>query len=210
MINTLPFPLYHGTSTIFEDSIKQHGLGGHNLIKEYSVLEFLSELEAVANSMIMHDNDWKYGMQYDVSNITGQKVFGLMNYQHGQVYLSPNRMTAGFYSQNKYGSEALTCVFKIIDILAKNGIQISKDVKDKYEPVLNLRNLDKKQIVYEIFGLPIDFLLMGEAGQDVNNQIEKVMIQIEKHGYDKYQSKVDQINFRLAKPIPFEMLKEVG
>ena len=43
----LTIPLYHGTSTIFWDSIKTHGVGRRNGIKEWQVLD----LFAIAKSM---------------------------------------------------------------------------------------------------------------------------------------------------------------
>ncbi len=43
----LTIPLYHGTSTIFWDSIKTHGVGGRNMIKEWQVLD----LFAIAKNM---------------------------------------------------------------------------------------------------------------------------------------------------------------
>jgi hypothetical protein len=36
-------PLYHGTSSLWYESIMTHGLGGRNLIREFQVLELLGE-----------------------------------------------------------------------------------------------------------------------------------------------------------------------
>src|ERR1700675_2209132 len=37
----LPFPLYHGTNTIWRESIGDNGLGGKNIVEELGVVEFL-------------------------------------------------------------------------------------------------------------------------------------------------------------------------
>jgi hypothetical protein len=37
-------PLYHGTTNLFIDSIKDHGLGGRNLVEEWNLIAIYREL----------------------------------------------------------------------------------------------------------------------------------------------------------------------
>ncbi len=202
----LPFPLYHGTSTLFTDSIKANGLGGNDIIKELRVLNFLSELETLADTTLTNNENWIYSPKYSISQITSQKT----GFQHGQVYLSPSRHTAGRYSQRTFGSEAISSVFEVVDILRSNNIQISNDLLNRFQAIMHLETVEKKPILYEISDLPVDYLLMGEKGEDVNIQIDKVMKIIEKYGFDGILGHAQQINFRLAKPIPFDWLTELS
>lgn len=202
----LPFPLYHGTSTLFTDSIREKGLGGNDSIKELKVLDFLSELEKLADETLTNNENWIYSPKYSISQITSQKT----GFQHGQVYLSPSRHTAGRYSQRTYGSEAISSIFEVVDILRSNNIQISNDLINRFQTIMHLETVEKKPILYEISDLPIDFLLMGENHEDVNIQIGKVLKIIEKYGFDKISLHAQQINFRLAKLIPFDWLTELS
>ena len=99
----LTFPLYHATSSLFEDSIKEFGLGGVNIVEQYHVLEFLRELEAIADARLGDHDDWKHIAKTEVSYITGQKLLPGGNFQHGDVYLTPSLPTARRYAKNKYG-----------------------------------------------------------------------------------------------------------
>jgi len=198
----LPFPLYHGTSSLFTGSLIEKGLGGKDIIKELKVLDFLSELEKLADETLMNNENWIYAPKYSISLITSQKN----GFQHGQVYLSPSRHTAGRYSQRIYGSEAISSIFEVIDILRNNKVQISSDLLNRFDSIVQLENLEKKPVLYEISDLPVDYLLTGEKNEDVNIQIDKVMKIIEKYGFEQISLHAQQINFRLAKSIPYNLL----
>jgi hypothetical protein len=52
----LPFPLFHGTSDIFLSSIRQHGLGGKNIVVEWRGFEFLSTAMSMLDRHIDRTN----------------------------------------------------------------------------------------------------------------------------------------------------------
>lgn len=180
-MRTLRFPLYHGTITFFNDSIMKYGLGGANPIEELKVLGCLSELEKLADEKLANNEDWVYILKYPISNITSQKN----GFQHGQVYLSPCPYTAGRYSDRTHGSEAISSVFDVVNILKKNNIQIGQDLLNRFAPIMQLEYIEKKSVIYKVTDLPVDYLLMGERHEDVYEQIGKVMSIIEENGAEK-------------------------
>lgn len=103
----MPFPLYHGTSTLWQQSIREHGLGGRRIIEEFRALEF----HRLAWSCIKSPPaDWPVGAAYVMEQINAQSVTkGGFNFRHGGVYLTPSRLTATHYAiHNPFGSELLT------------------------------------------------------------------------------------------------------
>jgi hypothetical protein len=104
---TLPFPLYHGTSTIWKDSILRYGLGGRKIVEELRALEFFREACARLDSMPEHLRP--AGSQIVLDLIAKQGVSDAgVNFRHNSLYLTPNRKAALRYAQNSFGSELLT------------------------------------------------------------------------------------------------------
>ncbi len=103
----LPFPLYHGTSTLWEQSIRMHGLGGRRILSELRALEFFRRARECLKVV---PTDWPVGTELCMVSIEAQSVTtGGFNFRHGGVYLSPSRQTAVRYAvQNQFGSELLT------------------------------------------------------------------------------------------------------
>lgn len=202
----IKFPLYHATSSLFKDSIKEFGLGGFNPILEFKVIELMKELEIIANNSLKNINSW-IKLQYSTSLMTQQKIttYG-GSFQHGDVYLTPSLYTASHYSKNRYGSEAITQTFEIIDLLEVKGVSISKELMQIYNSFFELRKLPCEPIVYRMKNLPIIYLSQGERGEDLEQQIKEVEEAISEYGLEKYEGIVQQVNFRVKKPIPWEIV----
>lgn len=52
-------PLFHGTSTLFWESIQTHGLGGMNPIEVYSVRAFVQEAFEFCELVLSGDEEWE-------------------------------------------------------------------------------------------------------------------------------------------------------
>jgi len=205
----LNFPLYHATSSIFEESIKLQGLGGCCPVKEFKAIEFLSILEEIGNKELADNKFWNYfEFQYTISLMTNQRITdGGFNYQHGGVYLTPSIDTAVRYSRNKYGSEIISKIFETLDLFTSLDVKIDLKLLADFQNLIALKGLTAIPVIYEINNLPIEYLSMGESGQDLDKQINRVIEDISKFG------KVivgQQINFRLKNQIPFEMLTKIS
>ena len=166
-MNSLNFPLYHATSSLFENSIKEHGLGGYKPIKHLKVLELLNELEVIADNSLEDVDDWKYELKYPVSLILKQIIVSGGNWQHGEVYLTPDPFTARRYSNNKYGSEIISETFKLIKLLRKNNISIEPEIFKIYQDFFALELIESIPIIFRIIDLPLNYLSQGEMGEDL-------------------------------------------
>ena len=182
----LKFTLYHGTSTLFLESIKSEGLGQTNIVLKYDLITTLKELYAVAKVNIEY---WKlYG--WYVEDIIGQKING-SNWQHGQVYLSPALSTAFRYARsNKYGSELVTLIVRMYNDLIIKGIKFP--MKNNF--ILSILDKDFLPVVLKINNIQIDFL-ETETLDSLQSSIDLV------NEFKEDESVCQQINFRLTKPI---------
>ena len=205
-MNELKFPVYHATSSLFESSIREFGLGGKNPIMDLNAIELLKEIEVIADASLGQLDDWKYKLKYPISLITSQVIISGGNFQHGEVYLTPSIFTASNYSTNKYGSEVISNIFLVVDLLRQNKISINLDIINRYQDVFELEKMNCNPIIFKALNLPRNYLLGGEKGEAIDHQINKIEEAIIKYGIDKYESWVQQFNFRLYKPIPWNLL----
>lgn len=114
----LEFPLFHGTSSIFLDSINKHGLGGKIKID----LKLLKDI-CGAHESLGKDNLWWLANsdQYNNYILTDRIVKGRSNYVYGELHLSASRITAENYAlSKKYGSELLSYTIIAYEELKKN------------------------------------------------------------------------------------------
>ncbi len=202
----LKFPVYHATSSLFKNSIEEYGLGGFNPIRELKVIELMKELEIIANNSLNGNDGW-IRLQYSTSLMTAQRITSYGgSFQHGEVYLTPSLYTASRYGRNKYGSEAISQTFEIVDVLEANGISISDELMRIYDSFFKLRNVPCEPLAFRMDNLPIFYLSKGERGEDLGQQIKEVEEAISQYGRDKYEGVVQQVNFRVNKPIPWEIV----
>jgi hypothetical protein len=103
--NYVPFPLYHGTATLWKQSILEHGLGGRDVVKEMHALEFCRQgVEHLQSAPADYQLD--PARQFLIEKMCTQEVTRAgFNFRHGgRVYLTPSRDTARRYAQD-FGSE---------------------------------------------------------------------------------------------------------
>lgn len=205
----LGYSLFHATSSLFEDSIRELGLGGFNPIEELKVIELINKLEILANDSLEGNKDWTK-LQYSTSLISKQRVTYGGNFQHGEAYLTPSRYSAFRYSKNKYGSEIITETFKIIDLLITNSVSIDDELVKSYGSFFNLRNIPCKPIIFEMKNLPIDYLSSGERGEDLHEVFNSIKEAVDVLGAENYEKAVELFNFRVRKPIPWSLLTKVS
>ena len=137
--NNLTVDLYHGTSTLFLDSIVSNGLGGINPVKDWNLLELSKEVYDLSVEHLQ-------GTQlFQVSSLafklmTEQKNSGSFNFQHGDTYLSASKITAANYAISKrYGSEILTYTIDFLkELLTLNIPYVKQELYRKYSGVFEL------------------------------------------------------------------------
>ena len=127
------FKYFHGTSTIFLDSIKKHGLGAVNPNIELKNLDVLKFLFNLCESNIPHNSrhlelrDTSLAMVHQGTNKLIDEFGNTMNlhYRHDGIYVSLSRIRAATYSiLNKYGSEILERCIQLYELLRNEGVEI--------------------------------------------------------------------------------------
>jgi hypothetical protein len=105
--DVLPFPLYHGTSSVWRASIIKHGLGGRRIVEELHAVDFC---RAALGSLASLPADRQPEILEPTKRIASQQVTeGGFNFRHGgAAYVTPSRSAALRYAGNYLGSEILT------------------------------------------------------------------------------------------------------
>jgi hypothetical protein len=162
----LTIPLYHGTSDLFYESIRQFGLGGRNLIMEFRVIELLRELISVCRRSLPNREQWPVKMQV-AESIAQQCVSrGGFNFRHGSTYLTPSSYAAANYATSgEYGSEALEQFMLLWNRLRQSGIGLPQQISDGARPIINFALKPKMPIMIKVDGISAT-VLRAEKGGD--------------------------------------------
>ena len=170
----LEFPLYHGTSTIFLDSILRHGLGAFNPLIDLKVLPLLEYIYPLWNKAFESDSN-RQAAKFCIEWILGQVVTeGGANFRHGGTYLTPSKKSAVSYAlKNRFGSELLSYTLNLYQDLVSCKPEISQDPKLKEFPSIYFLESKALPILIEIQGIEID-RLRSETGEGVEKNIESI------------------------------------
>jgi hypothetical protein len=200
-------PLFHGTSTLFLDSIINNGLAGDSPLQGWKVFEFAKELEILCKNH-MSDNYCYLRAGAAWQGMLEQRADDKLNFQHGETYLTSCMKIAVNYSiSSKYGSEFLSYAMKITDELRREfvlkkdnqGIEELEILLKRYK---HITKLDKQQqqcshpilspILIKMFNVPIDFL-KGEDGGGPEKALKELN--------EDYEENIQTANFRLISPL---------
>ncbi len=194
----LRIPLYHGTSSLFQDSIQKYGLGAVNPLIEYSVPSFVKLALDVCNKALANDQVWEY-LKFAPSWIVTQESFNdAANFQHGDTYLTPSRASAVSYAlTNQYGSEMLSMGYKLYSLATERCPDLVRETGLDQHPVVNLFSATPSPILIVAYEVPVSSLLSegGGAPQQAIRQLEGFYEFLDNTGA------LININFRLQVPL---------
>lgn len=201
----LTIPLFHGTSSLFLDSILEYGLGGKNPVEELGVLPFLKTAFAICEEALADQEEWQVDRGY-VGQILRQEVpLSGFNFRSGHPYLSPVELTAVRYAlSNRWGSEALTTAARLHE-------RIRKDVPGKLgefawsQPLLKVLSQPGRPILVCVEGVEIRSL-EGEGSRSTEDTIAH-MEGCWQHDRNQFTILTQQDNFRLMAPVLAARLK---
>ena len=200
--NLLTVPLFHGTSTLFIDSILKKGLGSINPLKELNLFDFGNELLLLIEKYLSETEFYKLNID-SYNKIIEQSIDGKLNFQHGNTYLAAVEKTAVSYAlTNQYGSEFLSFTMKFLDELLNKEILI-QNLREKYFKVFELINMKPTPILIKVENISKNSLLNEYGDSAENNLIKMDSLIGEKWRYD---IRLDQCNFRLNSPISINNL----
>src|SRR5258706_12131897 len=156
----LRIPLYHGTSSLFEESIQEYGLGAVNPLTKYSVPSFVKLAFDVCNSCLSGDQDWET-CKFAPSWVVTQESFNdTSNFQHGDTYLTPSRASAvGYALTNRYGSEMLSTGHKLYNLATERCVDLVRETGLSEHPVVSLFRVIPSPILIVARAIPVSYLL---------------------------------------------------
>lgn len=169
---TWPWTLYHGTCTLFETSIRRHGLGSRSPLSRFKVLEFFRELYRLAELHLAGDQDWK-GFRC-LYSLMADQVQGSMNWRHGDVYLAVSRQRAMVHAcQNSLGSELLTCALNLYRFIGERAAWCLDTPAVVKAPARRLIGCKPRPLIVASENVPME-LLTGETDETAYEVLEKV------------------------------------
>jgi len=191
-------PLFHGTSTLFLESIQTHGLGGVKPLEVHSVRAFVKEAYELCDAVYSGDEKWE-DCKFSPQWLINQECFSdNANFQHGDTYLATNRACAVRHAlKNSCGSELLTTGAFMVGLIRDRRPELIDQAFLARNPVMKLISSDSKPILVTVRNVSADMLL-SEGGENPEKQIEKLKtLWSIFDGHD-----VPTINFRLRCVLP--------
>lgn len=202
--DTLPIPLYHGTSTLFLNTITKFGLGGHNPLTEWRVLEFAKTIYPLVEKQFANLPDWMVKAQSFKWMV--EQRSSAMNFQHGGTYLSPSPITAVRYATHKrYGSELLTYTLDFLAELVRLEVKgVCDELYRAYPQIFELLDISPAPMLIQVENVP-PATLLAENGGDARPVLERIYDVL--HNSPDFRELLQQENCRLKRPLPAENLK---
>jgi len=196
----LTVDLFHGTSTLFLDSIVQNGLGALNPITEWKLLELSKEVYNLSDQYLKETKLFQVS-SFSFKNMTEQSNGGAFNFQHGDTYLSPSLKTAVHYAIHKeYGSELLTYTIKLLkELLNKDIPYVKQDLFSKYSKIFGLIESKPSPLLIQVKNVKASSLL-NEHGKDPSHNLEQMQEMINE-SKEFFELMMQQTNFRLTRPV---------
>ena len=81
-------PLYHGTTELFIESIKNNGLGGINPLIDLEAIQTMRDLFKLGEKQNWKDESWLEVCQKIRPIMEQQQDIGTLNFKHGEAYLT--------------------------------------------------------------------------------------------------------------------------
>ena len=182
----VPFPLFHGTSSHHLGFFKPDSTPEawpHKTIALGLLRDAWAALEALGHERAT-----------DMTPVLNQ-VSGDFNWQHGELYLTPSKLSAVRYARRgaRYGGELLTFCKEAVDILgAMNPARVSQLLRSAGPIAGFLQGNGWPPILVQFDDIPVDALSSEAQGRDVSESISLLVNE------DMREVLGQQTNFRLA------------
>lgn len=199
--NKLAFDLYHGTSTLFLDSIIENGLGGVNPVKSWNLVELSEEVYHLSDKYLQASPVFKT-RELSFKNMSEQAIHGNLNFQHGDPYLSASMYKAGCHAiKMRYGSEILTYTIDLInELLRLKGGFDSAGLYKRYPKLVDMLKTNPSPILIQARNIEVS-ILVSEDGNDPKLTLDRVK------DIEALNTFSQVTNFRLTSPIQKDKLK---
>jgi hypothetical protein len=201
---------WHGTSTIFLNSIRETGLGAINPstdLKLLNVLKFLYTQVRMQNIFhpVLEINRASIEAAIAQSDMDHQGMS--LNYRHEGIYIAASPIRAAYYAcLNKVGSEILEKCLILLSILidAKKEPEIPSELNAF--GIRQYLSISAKPIMIEITNVADENLVL-ENGNDASETLKELREIFPHLPIAQQFEKLQFCNFRLLKPVPTAMLR---
>lgn len=169
----LTIPLYHGTTELFIDSIKESGLGNVDPLVGLKAKEFMHDLFEVAEKQGWKDEEWLNCKKSILPIVQQQKIEDVQNFSHGESYLTYFPELAVKYAvENPFGCEFLTYLRILLGVLASRKVDGLKEMFID-RPVLKLWEKPHDPYVVTVNNVKLEDI-ETETGKDVVIQLQEI------------------------------------
>jgi hypothetical protein len=200
----LRVPLFHGTSTLFTESIRETGLGGRRQLDDIGLgkaalelLRYEAQLEKVPNW------DFEKPLLLRVADTSQNQVGSFLRYCG--TYMTPSTQTAARYALlNECGSEALASTLRVLKPVLAQLPALA--LQEPFSAVLSFAGQPKSPVVVEAHDVRADWLL-SERGEPCGKVLEMLQNIFDDHDDDLFDTFTQQMNFELIHPIPPSQLR---
>lgn len=193
----LTIPLFHGTSSLFAESIAKNGLGAKNPIDDLHVLTFLKKLICLADTLLAEDEMWLAW-----NSVTKRMLNQGRHFQHGSCYLSPSRETAIRYAiSNPFGSEIISVSKELYDQIHNLHPQYALNTILEGLPLMKILEETPFPVLAEVSEVDVSSL-MGETGENPEEIINEISNITALQGDEVvFDAVIQQSNFRLIRSL---------
>jgi hypothetical protein len=193
-----PFPLWHGTSAYLLPAIREHGLGGRNLMAQWRVMDFL---ERAFPQVGVDENDFHDPDILDLMPIRAAINGGAagMNFEYGSVYVAGGYDKAAAYAQT--APELISFVRILLEVAKRRGLTSVSDGLEDFPEVREFLKLEPKPVV-----LKLSPVLMAHVQNERGEKITVPQDAMHSLGKNQFWS---QVGFRLTEVIPFERIEVI-
>jgi len=201
---------WHGTSSIFLDSIRSKGLGAINPATDYKLLDVLSFLyDEIIKHQITHPVFLtnKSSIEAAIAQGTLELDGMLLNFKHDGIYMSASPIKAAYYAcLNLVGSEILEKCLILLSVLMDAGKEPEIPVELDVFGVRKHLNQRAKPIMIEITEITDDQLLL-ENGDDPTALLREMRETFPNQPIAQQFERLQFCNFKLLNPVPASKLR---
>jgi hypothetical protein len=211
----MKFKYYHGTSSIFLESIRKNGLGKINPNLDLNLLDVLKYLRTIAEKNISKSEDYlklqetTFAMCNQVflkkENENGE--FKTFNFRHTNIHVSLSKERAITHiAINKYGSEILGRCIDIYKLLKFSNVEFEIPVNINKFGFEKYIDSDPKRIIIEILEVD-ENRLDKDDGKTAKEALDYLRTQIPRLDKETKFNFFQYCNFELLCPIEPKHLK---
>lgn len=204
----LTVPLFHGTSTLFYESIVEAGLGGRNIVEDLGLRTVVSSLLKLCEKELQPDSNWPFDKVAALKIAANPTIRNLnqdcgFNFRYGGTYVSASRRTAATYALlYDCDSEALAHALKLFERLSQQRPPLA--AREEFSRLYALAQKHREPLLIEARDVEVASLRAEQGGSSaaILKRIESSLDDL-----DIYDEVVQQHNFELLQAVPTSNLR---